>query len=268
MKISQTIWKNQVVYKRLSMLYICQIIFALLYHGDSVSAHSRQEDNALLGEPSQWVVLLHGLARSKSSMSKMEACIKQAGFSVLNLGYPSQKKTIENLVNDHLVPAIQKCRNQGASRIHFVTHSMGGILVRYYLKFNKLEELGHVVMLSPPNAGSEVVDTLKSFFIFKWLNGPAGQQLGTTPDALPIILGDVDFHPGIITGDRSINLILSWMIPGPDDGKVSVKRSQVKGMADFRVIHATHPFIMKNAQAICLTLQFLKYGAFKDTCEH
>jgi len=264
MKVIQLIWMNQVVFKYLSIFYLCLIIFVMLYYGNKSSAHSRSDNNhAILGEPSQWVILLHGLARSKSSMSKMEDCIKQAGYSVLNLGYPSRKKTIANLVKDHLVPAIQECRKQGASKIHFVTHSMGGILVRCYLKWNQLEELGHVVMLSPPNAGSEVVDTFKSFFLFKWLNGPSGQQLGTTPDALPIILGDVNFNPGIITGDRSINLILSWIIPGPDDGKVSVKRSKIKGMADFRVIHATHPFIMKNSEAIALTLQFLKYGSFQ-----
>ena len=251
------------VYKHLSMFYACQIILALLFHGNPLFAHSRQDNLPVLSKPTQWVILLHGLARTQSSMKTMETHLIQAGYSVLNLGYPSRKKNIQNLVNDHLIPAIQKCCQKGAKKIHFVTHSMGGILVRYYLKWNHLDELGHVVMLSPPNAGSEVVDTFKSFFLFKWINGPSGDQLGTTPDALPIILGDVDFHPGIITGDRSINLILSWIIPGPDDGKVSVTRAKVKGMADFRVIHATHPFIMKNSEAIALTLHFLKYGSFE-----
>ena len=261
MKVIQPIWKNQ-VFKDLPMFYIYLIIFALLFHGNSIYAHSSLEKREVLGEPSQWVILLHGLARTKSSMTTMATHLKQAGYSVLNPGYPSRKKTIQNLVKDHLVPAIQKCREQNAQKIHFVTHSMGGILVRHYLKWNRLEELGHVVMLSPPNAGSEVVDTFKPFFLFKCLNGPSGQQLGTTPDALPIVLGEADFHPGIITGDRSINLFLSWIIPGPDDGKVSVMRAKVKGMADFRVIHAMHPFIMKNSEAISLTLHFLKSGSF------
>jgi len=261
MKVTQAIWTNQ-VFRHISMFNFFLIIFSLFFHGNAIMAHSKQNNNAVLSAPSQWVILLHGLARTKSSMTTLETHLKQAGYAVLNLDYPSREKTIENLVKDHLVPAIQTCRHQGAQKIHFVTHSMGGILVRYYLKWNHLKELGRVVMLSPPNAGSEVVDTLKSFFLFKWLNGPSGQQLGTTPDALPIVLGDVDFNPGIITGDRSINLILSWIIPGPDDGKVSVTRAKVKGMADFRVIHATHPFIMKNAEAISLTLHFLQYGSF------
>jgi hypothetical protein len=244
------------------MFYFFLTIFSLLFHGNAIWVHSKQKNNAVLREPSQWVILLHGLARTKSSMTTLETHLKQAGYAVLNLDYPSRKKSIESLVKDHLVAAIHECRHHGAQKIHFVTHSMGGILVRYYLKWNHLNELGHVVMLSPPNAGSEVVDTFKSFLLYKWLNGPSGQQLGTTPDAMPIDLGDVDFKPGIITGDRSINLILSWIIPGPDDGKVSVTRAKVKGMADFRVIHATHPFIMKNAEAISLTLHFLKYGSF------
>jgi len=261
MRPIQPIWTN-LAFKHLSMFYACQIIVALLFHGHLICAHPGQGNQPVLGDSTQWVILLHGLARTKSSMTKMENHLKRAGYSVLNLGYPSRDKTIQHLVKDHLVPAIHQCLLQGAQKIHFVTHSMGGILVRYFLKKNRLNELGHVVMLSPPNAGSEVVDTFKSFFIFKWLNGPSGQQLGTTPDALPIVLGEVNFHPGIITGDRSINLILSWIIPGPDDGKVSVARAKVKGMADFRVIHATHPFIMKNASAISLTLHFLKHGCF------
>jgi hypothetical protein len=195
-------------------------------------------------------------------MSKMEKHLNQAGFSVLNQSYPSRHHNIQQLVIDHLPLAIDCCRQKGATTIHFVTHSMGGILVRYYLKHYQLAELGHVVMLSPPNAGSEVVDVFKSFFLFKWLNGPAGQQLGTNGKAIPIHLGPANFYPGIITGDRTINFILSWIIPGPDDGKVSIERAKIEGMADFRVIHATHTFIMRNNEAIELTIKFLKTGSF------
>jgi len=210
----------------------------------------------------EWIILLHGLARSKSSMQTLEKNLIQSGYSVLNLDYPSRKQTIQNLVEKHLIKAIETCQKQEAKTIHFVTHSMGGILVRYYLKNFQLPELGHVVMLSPPNAGSEVVDALKNLFLFKWLNGPAGQQLGTDDKSIPIELGEADFILGIITGDRSINWILSCIIPGPDDGKVSVERAKLKGMNDFRVIHATHPFIMQNSEAIELTIKFIKTGSF------
>ena len=82
-------------------------------------------------------------------------------------------------------------------------------------------------MLSSPNKGSEIVDKLKDLYLFKWINGPAGQQLGTDMESLPNILGPADYELGIITGDKTINPILSWLIPGKDDGKVSVERAKL-----------------------------------------
>ena len=259
MTASQTIWK---AYNCIFMM-LASLTFMLnpaLSQNHSVQSKDVSALNTLYAK--EWVVLLHGLVRTKSSMSTMETHLKQAGYNVVNQGYPSQHIAIEELANTYLPKAIQICQQHQAHKIHFVTHSMGGILVRYYLKHNPLKELGHVVMLSPPNQGSEVVDVFKSFWGFKWLNGPAGQQLGTSLDSLPNSLGKVNFKLGVITGDQSINWILSCFIPGPDDGKVSVERAQVDGMADFRVIHATHPYIMKNAHAIELTLHFLKNGVF------
>lgn len=110
-----------------------------------------------------------------------------------------------------------------------------------------------------------MVDKLGQTFIFKWINGPAGQQLGTDNDNLPKKLGAVDFDLGIIAGDRSINLFLSMIIPGTDDGKVSVNNAKVEGMRDYIVIHATHPFIMKNRQAIKQAIHFLKFGKFQKS---
>ncbi len=210
----------------------------------------------------EWVILLHGLARSPSSMAKMEKHLADAGFRVLNAGYPSRHRTIEEIAASSLPEAVMHCRERGAQRIHMVAHSMGGIVIRLYLKTHILPELGRVVMLSPPNAGSEVVDRLGGNLLFRWLNGPAGQQLGTGPENLPRRLGPADFELGIITGDRSINLVLSSMIPGPDDGKVSVRRARLAGMKDFIIIHATHPFIMRNQEAIRQTLHFLRRGVF------
>lgn len=212
---------------------------------------------------SDHVILLHGLARTKRSMSKLETRLKTEGFRVSNVGYPSREKTVKVLAESVIPAAVEQCRRMGASRIHFVTHSLGGILVRYYLEHRSIPELGRVVMLSPPNGGSELVDTFKNNFFFKWLNGPAGQELGTDANSVPRTLGPVDFDVGIITGDRSVNFILSRIIPGDDDGKVSVENAQADGMKDFIVIHASHTFIMRNSRAINQVVAFLRSGHFE-----
>jgi len=197
-------------------------------------------------------------------MTTMANRLSAENYRVINLEYPSRSKTIEAIANSTLSERIEKCRETGAKTIHFVSHSMGGIIVRYYLKHHEMEDLGKVVMLSPPNKGSEVVDKLGDTFIFEWINGPAGQQLGTKANSLPRQLGEVDFELGVIAGNQSINPVLSLLIPGEDDGKVSVKNTKVAGMADFVVIPATHTFIMNHPQAIEQTISFLKSGQFKQ----
>ena len=204
------------------------------------------------------VILVHGLARSARSMNKMANALQRTRYNVVNLDYPSRHHPIEYLAENYFPPAIRQCGNQ---KIHFVTHSMGGVLVRYYLSQHKLPKLGHVVMLSPPNQGSEVVDKLGELWAFEALNGPAGKQL-TTKNGLPNQLGAVDYPVGVITGDKSINLILSMLIPGTDDGKVSVERAKVEGMVDFLVVPHTHPLIMRSDHVIEQTLYFLRHKMF------
>jgi len=210
--------------------------------------------------PAEKVVLIHGLARTPRSMSKMAKTLGEAGFEVTNIGYPSRSYRIEEL--SLIVRESIACEMVGVERVHIVTHSLGGILVRYIQQNFPLENIGRVVMLSPPNQGSEVVDKLGDMWLFKLVNGPAGSQLGTSPESFLEGLGAVDFELGIITGDRSINWILSLMIPGKDDGKVSVERARVGGMDDFKIVHATHPFIMKKKSVIREVVAFLNSGNF------
>jgi triacylglycerol lipase len=214
------------------------------------------------GFSNEAVVLLHGLARTDKSMTKMAAALEAEGFTVLNIDYPSREATVEALATTVIDAALANPKLEGTERIHFLTHSMGGILVRQYLKTKRPANLGRVVMLGPPNQGSEVVDKIGDTFVFSAVNGPAGQQLGTGPDSVPNQLGPVDFELGVIAGDRSINWINSLMIPGPDDGKVSIERTKVAGMKAHLVLHVTHPYLMKNATAIRETIHFLRHGRF------
>ncbi len=216
-----------------------------------------------IGEGKEVVILLHGLARSSSSMEKMERQLVEEGYAVANINYPSRDFSIEEL--SETVREQIHFKDPDVEKIHFVTHSMGGILVRYIQQYFPVERIGRVVMLSPPNQGSEVVDALSGIYLFKAINGPAGEQLGTKDGNLVPALEDVDFELGIITGDRSINWIQSiFMIPGKDDGKVSIERAKVDGMKAFKVVHATHPNIMKRSSVIHDVIEFLRTGEFTE----
>ncbi len=242
------------------MFRICIIIFFLLSFFSCNSPDAETDKTSL--DKKECVILLHGLARTKRSMDKLEHAFSLAGYKVINVDYPSRELPIEKLSESVIPGALKICRTFSPNRIHFVTHSMGGILLRYYLAEEKIENLGRVVMLSPPNKGSEVVDRLSDFFIFKLINGPAGKQLGTDKNSIPLALGSADFELGIITGDRSINPILSMIIPGADDGKVSVKRANLEGALEFLVVHSSHPFIMRNKGVINKVIHFIEYGCF------
>ncbi|WP_317929390.1 esterase/lipase family protein [Halioxenophilus sp. WMMB6] len=213
---------------------------------------------------SECVVLLHGLARSDASMAKLAKRLQSEGFTVVNVDYPSREQTIAELSELAVAKGIEQCRLQQSEPINFVTHSLGGILVRYYYSNHEPEQLHRVVMLGPPNQGSEVVDHLKNVPGFALLNGPAGQELGTDEASVPKKLGPVFFELGVIAGTESINLLLSSYLPNPDDGKVSVASTKVEGMCGFVSLPTSHPMMMKNKQVIDEVVSFLSHGYFQS----
>jgi len=213
-------------------------------------------------QDSEAIILLHGLARSSRSMNKAGKLMASYGYNIINVDYPSRKHTIETLALDAIAPALQQCASNDIKRIHFLTHSMGGILVRYYLSARRIDKLGRVVMLAPPNQGSEVVDNLAGWLIFNAINGPAGVQMGTNENSIPNRLGPVNFPTGIIAGDKTVNPLLSQLFPETNDGKVSVSRTQVQGMQDFIVMPYSHSFIMQRVTVIEQALHFIQQGYF------
>lgn len=210
------------------------------------------------------VVLLHGLARTHNSMAKMEEVLKEKGYVVANINYPSRDKIIKDLAVEAVAAGLQQCQTAQATPVNFVTHSLGGILVRQYYQEYTPEHVKRVVMLGPPNQGSQVVDNLKSVPGYKLMNGEAGMQLGTDENSVPKNLGAVNFELGIIAGTKTFNPILSTFLPNPDDGKVSVENAKVDGMCGFLTLPVTHTFMMKNQKVIEETVQFLAVGQFSE----
>jgi len=218
--------------------------------------------NSAVAHADSCVVLLHGLARTANSMEKLSDELVEAGFATSNIDYPSRTATIEELARDAVPRGLAACRSLRSQTVHFVTHSLGGILVRQFLAEQTIPELGRVVMLAPPNHGSEVVDKLSEFPGYEFLNGPAGQQLGTDAGSVPNQLGAVDFDLGVIAGTETFNPILSQLLPNPDDGKVSVASTRIEGMCGFLALPVTHTFIMQSDDVAEQTIHYLTQGQF------
>lgn len=218
------------------------------------------------GDRHDTVVLLHGLGRTDLSMLRMKLDLEGRGYRVVNLDYPSTQHSIEVLAEETLAPEIAECCADSDGKLHFVTHSMGGIVLRHYLAEHQLSNLGRVVMLSPPNQGSEIADWVAENPMLEALMGPAVEELGTEASSLPNQLGPVEFELGVIAGNRTLNPIFSRMIPGEDDGKVAVDRTRVRGMADFLVVPHSHTYIMMSDEVISQVAHFLEHGRFlRDT---
>lgn len=209
------------------------------------------------------VILLHGMGRTAGSMSKIEKYLSQSNYRVVNLSYPSTSETIENIAEKYIPSAIEKCQNSSPKKIHFVTHSLGGIIVRQYLQENTIPMGSRVVMLSPPNKGSEIPDHFYDSLWYSWSTGPAGQQLTTDKKSLPNRLKSIEPDVGVIAGTKSIEPWFSPLIPGKDDGKVSVERTKINEMKDFITVHHTHTFIMQSSEVIYQIEAFLKNGEFE-----
>lgn len=208
------------------------------------------------------VILLHGLGRTRFSMRRIQRNLESTGFSTHNCGYPSTRLSIEQLADRFVATAVDELKRRNAARIHVVTHSLGGILMRSYLHNHALPEGSRIVMLSPPNQGSEVVDFLQEFRCFGWLLGPSALQLGTGSESFPNRLGRIACQTGIIAGSVSSDPWFSWLFPGAHDGKVSVQRARLEGMTDFLVVPCGHTRIMQSPIILVQIQNFLRYGHF------
>ncbi|MBR1296865.1 triacylglycerol lipase [Bradyrhizobium sp. AUGA SZCCT0042] len=213
-------------------------------------------------ENNDGVILLHGISRTALSFRKMQTALEAAGFVTLNIDYPSRHHALEALA-EHIHPAVTHLAAGIAGQLHFVGHSMGGLLARVYLSRYRPERLGRVVMLGTPNGGSEIADRLKNVSLYRAWFGPAGEQLVTRRDAATgALFPPVDFPVGIIAGNRSVDPTAALFLQKPHDGRVSVENTKLDGMADHIVIGTAHPWLPGNGVAIAQTIAFLTDGRF------
>ena len=207
------------------------------------------------------VILLHGIARSSSHMKNLEKLLASKGYKVFNLDYPSTDHTLDKLTA--MVAADIRNKIRADKPVHFIGYSMGGIVTRAVLNKYRPDNLGRVVQLASPNKGSEVADFLKDNWLYDKVYGPAGKQLTTEGAGIDELLGEVDYELGVVAGNFSIDPVSSSIIPGEDDGKVSVESTKVDGMRDHVLVYASHTFFPQNEEVQNQALHFLRTGVFE-----
>jgi triacylglycerol lipase len=213
--------------------------------------------------PTPQLVLLHGLARTRHSLWPVARAAAARRYRVTGVGYPSRRAPIEELAA--VVAARIDARLPAGAPFDVVSHSMGGIVLRAAVAAGLLpaERVRRVVMLGPPSRGSELAEALRGLPLYRWALGPAGQQLGTGVESVPLALPPLPFECGVVAGRRTlIPLLAERVFGGPTDGRVSVARARVDGMADFLVVNRAHPFLMWSPDVLAATFAFLETGRF------
>ena len=205
------------------------------------------------------VILIHGIVRTSKSFSKMAEALKKEGYTVIGFDYPSTQVEISQSA-EYLHQLLESLK--GIEKISFVVHSMGGLLVRCYLRKHGDDRIERMVMLGVPNHGANMADIFKNILLFKMIFGPAGRQLGINGgfiDSLPT----PEFEFGVIAGARGKESGYNPLIPGDDDGTVSVESTRLPGACDFATVQCLHSFMMNHADTIAYTREFLKTGRFR-----
>jgi pimeloyl-ACP methyl ester carboxylesterase len=224
----------------------------IMMSGESTYKCQKAGDN-------EWVVLLHGLLRNPGSMEKIERALMACGYHVVNFGYPSTRESIMDSA-DRLNAEMKKLP-PGAT-VHFVTHSMGAIVVRYYLANYQAIPPARFVMIAPPNRGSSLARGLLRFSLFRWIFGRAGEEVAQVPRSLVSSLPAPRCEFGVIAGGLGNTVGLNPLIDGDDDGTVTVEETRLEGMKDFVQVKGQHSLLLLQQRVVDNVLAFLQTGRF------
>jgi hypothetical protein len=207
------------------------------------------------------IVLLHGLGRGTTSMWLLASRLEDAGYYVHRVGYSSLDQRPDEILQD-ISKQINECCRDHEQPVHFVGHSLGGLMIRAYLQDNEVDNLGRVVLLGTPNNGTEAADHFSDGWLMKIL-GPTANALGTDDESFPNSLAPPYYPVGIIAGKLNSRLN-DQVVPGEDDGLVSIESTKIDGMTDFIVIETGHSMMRYDSEVADQTVAFIKFGAFKD----
>ena len=214
-------------------------------------------------------ILLHGITKDSASMADMARALSDRGYHTVNLDYPSREHPIEVLATETIPRGLAACEDAGAQPVHFVAHSMGGLLVRYYFEKRDVSDIASVVMLGTPNQGSRLGNFLSCIPWIKDVNGPAGKQMGIDPRSVPSRLGPVRFPLGVVAGTRSFNPLFAAIIDGDDDGRVGLPSTYVEGTCARVTYPLTHDALSDDPRVIEQVVTYLETGTFAgDGVEH
>lgn len=209
-----------------------------------------------------YVILIPGLLLGPRSMNKIHNFLNNYGYQVLPLNCSIKKHSVQVLANSFLKNFIIKnCLNK-KRKIHFITHSIGGIVVRKYLEDNHSLNIGKVVMLAPPNRGSEIMTLFSKMYFSRYLLGVSGKQISINDKAYLLSLEQkVSFDLGIIAGSHS-NLLSLWYLNRKNDGVVSVENTKILGMVEHLVLNQSHYSMLYSKEVLHQILFFLRCGKF------
>lgn len=210
------------------------------------------------------VILIHGLLQSSKCMADMAVHFERAGYTTVEFDYPSTQVSIPEAAR-YLDKVIQSL--DGIDEINFVTHSMGGLVVRAYSMDFQDARIKRMVMLGTPNQGAELADIVHQYWFLRTAAGPGARQLGTRGDGLIPKLPLPKCEFAVIAGCRGTPVGWNPLIRGDDDGTVTVESTKLPGAADFVTVCAFHSRLLWEEESISHTVNFIKEGRLRSDGE-